>query len=209
MSGDLYDELGVDRDATPDEIRDAYRREAKKAHPDVGGTAEQFGALTRAYDILSDKGKRERYDRTGQADEQLDNTDAQAMSMLDNLLEKYLQSDDIVHTDVVKDMRRELGDMLARQKAEIPRAEKQRGRVENVLKRMKVGEGKDPLGDLMRRKIGRCNAAIEQMQMHCAIIARAQEMVAGYAFEREPRPPQRDANLVNLGWAATSTSWSG
>ena len=71
---DLYTTLGVPRDATPNAIRKAYRSRAKKAHPDAGGTAEQFGALVKAHDILSDPGRRAEYDRTGNAQErQADN----------------------------------------------------------------------------------------------------------------------------------------
>jgi hypothetical protein len=44
--------LGVPDDYTRDDVRAAFRREAKKAHPDLGGTAEQFCKLVAAYDRL-------------------------------------------------------------------------------------------------------------------------------------------------------------
>ena len=58
----LYSVLGVSPDATKDEIRVAYKRQALAAHPDKGGCAEAFHAVTRAFEMLYDAAARERYD---------------------------------------------------------------------------------------------------------------------------------------------------
>lgn len=63
---DLYAELGVERGATPEEIKRAYRREAIKRHPDRGGDKEAFQRLQIANEILSDPSRRAEYDATGQ-----------------------------------------------------------------------------------------------------------------------------------------------
>lgn len=60
-----YDTLGVPRDASPDQIKRAYRRKAAKAHPDKGGSAEDMAALNRAKDCLNDPALRLGYDQTG------------------------------------------------------------------------------------------------------------------------------------------------
>lgn len=55
---DLYSTLGVPPDATPAEIKAAYKRKAKETHPDAGGDAEKFQQVTLAHRILSDGEKR-------------------------------------------------------------------------------------------------------------------------------------------------------
>ncbi|QCP05927.1 molecular chaperone DnaJ [Brevibacterium sp. CS2] len=63
---DHYATLGVDRDATPDEIKKAYRRLARKLHPDVNpGHEAEFKEVAVAYEILSDPNKRQTYDLGG------------------------------------------------------------------------------------------------------------------------------------------------
>src|SRR3977135_3768603 len=67
LAADPYITLGVKKDATPDDIQKAYRRLAKKLHPDLNPgnkTAEEkFKEVSAAYDMLSDPEKRARFDR--------------------------------------------------------------------------------------------------------------------------------------------------
>ncbi len=69
---DYYETLGLPRDASPDDLKKAYRRLALRHHPDKNpgdpAAAEKFRSVTEAYQVLSDADRRARYDRYGHAD---------------------------------------------------------------------------------------------------------------------------------------------
>ena len=70
MAEDYYEVLGIDRSASADDIRRAYRNLAREYHPDVNKGADaaaRFKAISEAYEVLSDEQKRQAYDRFGKA----------------------------------------------------------------------------------------------------------------------------------------------
>jgi molecular chaperone DnaJ len=66
MAANHYDTLGVKKDASADEIKKAFRKLARKHHPDAGGSEERFKEINEAYEVLSDAEKRKQYDEYGQ-----------------------------------------------------------------------------------------------------------------------------------------------
>jgi len=68
LAKDYYEILGVDKDASDDDIKRAFRKLAHKHHPDKGnGNDEKFKEINEAYQVLSDKQKRSQYDQFGHA----------------------------------------------------------------------------------------------------------------------------------------------
>ncbi len=79
---DYYQTLGVKKDASQEEIKKAYRKLARKYHPDVNpddpNAEEKFKDINEAYQVLSDEGKRNKYDRFGSQWKQYQQTGGRA-----------------------------------------------------------------------------------------------------------------------------------
>src|ERR687888_2126142 len=79
---DYYEVLGVSRTATADDIRKAYRKLARKYHPDVNpgdkSAEEKFKQISEAHDVLSDPKKRKIYDQVGFYSDNIDPAAAEA-----------------------------------------------------------------------------------------------------------------------------------
>ena len=82
----LYDVLGVNKDADKDAIKKAHRNGVKKNHPDKGGDKELFQEIQLAYDVLSDEQRRNKYDETGETDKPRDLFAEMFASFIDSLV---------------------------------------------------------------------------------------------------------------------------
>ena len=86
---DYYKVLGVDRNASDQEISKAYRKLAKKYHPDLNhepGAEEKYKQVNEAYEVLHDKQKRAQYDQFGSAGVNVLVALAKALAVLDLIL---------------------------------------------------------------------------------------------------------------------------
>lgn len=62
---DPYETLDIPEDSPPEVIKKAYRKAAKKKHPDSGGKADEMAEIAQAYMVLSNPEKKKQYDETG------------------------------------------------------------------------------------------------------------------------------------------------
>ena len=181
----LYDVLGVDAGASADEIKAAYRRRAKNAHPDVGGSAQEFGDVKLAHAVLSDPERRARYDRAGEVEEpEPNNIEQGALGLIGIMLEAALVSEnDPIKYDLVAVMKAvfltqiiEVSRKLKVTRRSIERAERMRGRFrrnkpgENTIERVLEWEIA-----VLKRTACRSEAALKQRE-------RAIELLSDYDF---------------------------
>jgi len=103
----LYGILGVSKDATFEEIKEAFLERAKKLHPDKGGDEDAFVILLNAYRVLRDPEKRQIYDDFGEVDDLVSNDYAHMIDLLANLFKQALETElpdrpDVSLVDAIK-----------------------------------------------------------------------------------------------------------
>jgi len=128
----LYEILKVMSDATAEQIKKAYRREAQKAHPDrEGGNQDKFHSIAVAYEVLSDPGRREKYDATGDIDEQPNAVEGKLAELFSALIDAGKFEGDIVLTcrDHIKAAISQLNDQINKITLENEKLIKQLGRI--------------------------------------------------------------------------------
>lgn len=183
---DLYEILGVERTATSAEIKRAYRRKAKKAHPDAGGSDAEMSALSRAFMVLADPERRKKFDETGRVEVEPDNLTTAAINNITVLLNSFLMSD-----REIPDYKRAMIAHFEAKKIDVHRAlmpaERAIKRAERIKKRWKR---KKKLGeDLIRRsldwQIDRHKESIAKGEGDIRILDRCIEILNGYTYSAE------------------------
>jgi DnaJ-class molecular chaperone len=204
---DLYGELGVDRDASPDEIRAAYRRAAKGAHPDApGGSEEAFGRVSKALAVLSDPKRRADYDRTGQAEDvRADDSRQRAMQLAFSTVCMVLgeiekRGGKVGHYDVVKMAATHLQDNIREINGKIAVAKKDEAKAMKIAKRFTAKNGAPNHLRLMMEARGKDMAAaahgfVKERELCLAAIA----VLRDHGYDKEAPPPPAPNYAAALG----------
>lgn len=88
---DLYEVLGVPKDASTLAIKTAYKHKAKELHPDKGGNDKQMAELSSAYHVLKDPKKRAYYDETGKIESVKQNEQSFFIQFFNSVMQAILQ----------------------------------------------------------------------------------------------------------------------
>ena len=184
MTEDLYELLGVERDALPHIIKAAYRRLAAVHHPDRGGDQEMFVAITTAYNVLMDPKLREMYDLTGSAGGE--NPLAVQHRVIDSLAHMFelvlsRNKDMIEETDIIEQMEFETGrvkDVNLKRRAELMTALKSFNRVVGRIKRK--GEEKNVFAEIAAKRITELSDELEHVAKVLSDIERMLEIMADH-----------------------------
>lgn len=181
----LYEDLGVPKTADKAQIKGAYRKKARKAHPDAGGDPADFHAIAKAYEVLGDDARRARYDETGATE--IPRTESAALGMIDSALEIFLQrGENAKFIDVVGEIRKSMG-------ANINQAKKQKNMLERSLvvlddarKRFKSKDAnKVFFKAFIDRRIDIVKQSMANTEEHIAMVEMAIELLKGVSFDVE------------------------
>lgn len=203
MSSTHYETLGVARNATPDEIKQAYRREAGKAHPDrEGGSGERMASVNRAYHCLSDPDRRATYDRTGN-DNGGNSVGDEAVKMVLQLFADALTQD--VDRDFVGFVRTTLTNRQASAKADLKRLSRAVVKIEKKRDRVRAKEGAPNLfQQLVDANVRRINEAIHNGESELQVFEAALALLDQHESNDPPGEPKKPVDFDPLsalfGW---------
>lgn len=186
-----YKTLGVEPTATPDQIKQAYRKLARRYHPDMNcgeaeaGAKAMFQEVQAAYAVLSDPERRARYDATG--------TDKAPPTVADEGREMLLKVfSDAITADgdpmqVAQSILRGAHDMLTQQRGQFERQAKRLERRSGKIKRKAGGENLAQM--LIDQQLGNARRQLAELEHTMAVRDEAARLLEDYEFEK-PAPAQ-------------------
>lgn len=199
-----YEVLDVPSGCNSARITAAYRSKAKSAHPDAGGSEEEFLEVQHAYLVLKDPERRARFDQTGDQSEQA--VDNELASILEEISGYLLRAADKVDEPGILQL-----DFLSQMRSAIQ--EEKRGpqealeRIESTVKRLKKLKGRfeiDPehgenrIEALIDNHIRMAGREKESCERNLRRIDRMLEILKPYRFKTDKKDPR----YKNLGFAS-------
>lgn len=203
----LYARLDVDHKASKADIRRAYRRRARKDHPDTGGSPTAFALTKLAHDILTDDERRAKYDATGDTSEKtIDNRQAQILEHVAALLNATLDNCAKANRDpLTMNLAVEMSKLATQSIAEyrkqrsqvaahLPLANKLLGR----FKRKKNKSEPNTLEALMLGRVAGINDTLRIIDTKITMFEEAKKIVDDYDFAADPFDEIRVPISINV-----------
>lgn len=137
----FYDDLGVQRNASPEDIRRSYKILASKHHPDrKHGDTVKFQIVQKAYDTLSDPAKRKRYDTHGE-EPAGPSPREKAMQQVASMVYRAIDHEDIDRVDLVEVVKAQVRDAMSKIPDGVTVLEKKIAKLERAKKRIVKKKG--------------------------------------------------------------------
>lgn len=183
-----YSDLGVPKDASPEEIKAAHRDAVKRHHPDAGGDPEAFDRAQKAYRLLANPERRKHYDETGDDGSERDAPTAVAMQIITDILDQIFnaQQDPSDPVDCIRAM---VGHATRETAEEIGRTEHAIARHEKMRRRLKT-KGPDLIGQSLDFRIAGKKRDLAKLNNVLEGLKRAAEIVDTYEAEAVGPTPQ-------------------
>lgn len=195
-SPDPYAILGVPKDADTAAVRKAYRKAAKRAHPDAGGDEKSFALIKLAHDVLTDAQRRAKYDATGSIDpKEPDNALSDVLNIVMASLDAAIrvceaEGTDPVHRDLVALMKRQIdkGNDERAQKREVLKQAKRK--LEKLQSRFSTKKSAvNFLDNMISQGLANIEPQLQMLERFDIAAKAAKEMLADYEFRSDKAPP--------------------
>jgi len=187
VTSDLYDLLGVPRDASLSAIKAAFRGKAKDSHPDLGGDPEVFHRLKLAYDVLTDPKARRHYDETGETPDDRATSaadDARFRTLVGDLMMTMIaQGNSPTFTNVVEEMSQTLALQIRAADQQLVSLSELARRIEEVLSRLHAREGEDFLIILLQERYDEMDIKMKVTRDLKTRLLRLQQRLTLYSYD--------------------------
>lgn len=184
----LYKILGLEKTATHNEIKKAYRLLSKKYHPDVGGDPEMFRKIAAAYKILGSPELRLKYDN-GEPLEDLFKPNAEEDEAITTLVHLFLtvvnSARQIEYSDLLTDIFHAIEKTKLEFESEKEKIKKQRDKFEKVKKRIKVKKGENIFASALTNQIIACDRNISAIESKLRVGDIMLKMLNDYEYNIE------------------------
>lgn len=193
MLNDPYKVLGVEKNATDEEIYHAYKKAARTAHPDGGGSTDEFDKIKQACLILLDPEKRRRFDQDGILDKNdPDNNTAVAMQRITMFFVQSIQATlsapqnlQLNQLDLIQGANAFFDLEIQNCHKRIYEVERQIKQFEKVLKRLKTKNSVDVISNMLNHHASELKNGILAQRKEIEIYDEAKLIMKAYTFEPE------------------------
>lgn len=190
MSENLYDVLGVDKNATDEEIKKAYREKAKENHTDKGGDNDKMVSINKAWQVLKDPLRRKRYDDTGEQTETP--FDQKFAAFTQDIFIKIVYETDVEKTDLIKAFKMYADKILEEQEKQKEDLDDKIKRLNKVIKRLKTKKGKNNnIAIVLDHNISALTQALHKLEEDIKFIKDCKEVIGHYNYKFE-EPTEAD-----------------
>lgn len=211
---DLYDILGVDPSASYPDIKRAYRRKAKTAHPDGGGSADSFHSLRTAYIALSDPTRRAHYDAAGEvSSDPMSRETRIEQSARSYLVSAFMQvisetsEDSIGGVDVMAEIQRHIQDRVSNMRRDLGKGRREMRKLNEALTRITIkGSAHNILADSLGNVIAGLSSQLTNLGIEIECWEAARTMSQEYKWKHTRRATMTMRYGMGASTSAT-TSW--
>lgn len=206
-SPSLYEILGIAQSATLEEVTRAYRKLARKHHPDRAGDPETFKKVQFAYDVLSDPERRSHYDATGEADSVVDTQASEIAGLLSramfiavkHMLEKNM---DLKSEDVIAFMDKGLANTIQEDQQNKIKLASVIAAYQEASPRFETKDSKENLlAQVAQAHAQKAQAEMDKLLHQMEMTLKAREVLKGYKYRHLAK-----LTAKWTGWTATTTS---
>lgn len=212
----LYKILGINKAASQDEIKQAFRTKSKDLHPDAGSKDDSaFKELSRAYSILKSPDKRKIYDKTGDETKANTNNDLlgiaiqKVISLIDEIISK---EQDPTEIDLIMVAENHIDTFISKSKQNIDKLKSAIEMQKKIRKRFKFKSNPkilmdDVIKNSFDEKIKNCKRQIEDIKFQIKIAKVAKNILKCYLYESDNNFNNSGFYIYGINNSTASSSW--